>query len=255
MTKMKAGVQLYTLREHIKTYEDTDRTFAFLNDMGANVIQISGIGPIPPEKVAELVKKYNMDVCVTHTAFDRIADDTEAVMKEHEMIGCDCIGVGSMPDKYRSSVEGVREFIKITGKAGEKLAGRGFKFAYHNHNFEFIPLTGNTNVMDILLEETPPEWFWFTPDIAWMQIAGYEPAEYIKKMKNRVKVLHFKDYTDEDFSFTELGRGIVDLKACYDAAAGMGVPYGVYEQDSGFAENPLKSTGESFEFLSGLLKG
>ena len=33
-----------------------------LADIGINVIQISGIGPIPAEKVAYLVEKYNMDV-------------------------------------------------------------------------------------------------------------------------------------------------------------------------------------------------
>ena len=57
----KIGIQLYTLRDYIKTYEDTEKTFEFVKSLGTNVIQISGIGPIEPEKVAFLVDKYGMD--------------------------------------------------------------------------------------------------------------------------------------------------------------------------------------------------
>ena len=109
MSDIKLGAQLYTLRDYIKNYEDAEKTFAYLDSIGINTVQISGIGPIEPEKVAYLVDKYNMDVCVTHTPFDRMLEDTEAVVREHRMIHCDTLGIGSMPDEYRGSEEGVRE--------------------------------------------------------------------------------------------------------------------------------------------------
>ena len=57
MASIKLGAQLYTLRDYIKTYEDCEATFKYLNSIGINVIQISGIGPIPADKVAYLVEK------------------------------------------------------------------------------------------------------------------------------------------------------------------------------------------------------
>ena len=63
MSDIKLGAQLYTLRDYIKNYEDAEKTFAYLDSIGINTVQISGIGPIEPEKVAYLVDKYNMDVC------------------------------------------------------------------------------------------------------------------------------------------------------------------------------------------------
>ena len=66
MSSIKLGAQLYTLRDYIKTYEDCEETFRYLNNIGINVIQISGIGPIPADKVAYLVEKYNMDVSNSH---------------------------------------------------------------------------------------------------------------------------------------------------------------------------------------------
>jgi len=93
----KIGIQLYTLRDYIQTYEDTEKTFSFVKGLGTNVIQISGIGPIEPEKVAKLVNDFQMDVCVTHKPFDRMLNDLDALAEEHKMINCDTIGLGSMP--------------------------------------------------------------------------------------------------------------------------------------------------------------
>lgn len=153
---IKLGAQLYTLRDYIKTYEDTEKTFAYLNSIGINVIQISGIGPIEPEKVAYLVDKYNMDVCVTHTSFDRMLSDTETVVKEHRMLHCDTLGIGSMPDKYRHSEEGIREFIKITDELGRKLHDMGAQFAYHNHSFEFCKVLRRYAVLSCFSYSLPP---------------------------------------------------------------------------------------------------
>ena len=57
MSEIKIGVQLYTLRDHIQNYEDTDKTLAYLkNELGVDVVQISAIGDFEAEKQAELVK-------------------------------------------------------------------------------------------------------------------------------------------------------------------------------------------------------
>ena len=52
MSDIKLGAQLYTLRDYIQNYEDAEKTFAYLDSLGINTIQISAIGPIAPEKVA-----------------------------------------------------------------------------------------------------------------------------------------------------------------------------------------------------------
>ena len=142
MSDIKLGAQLYTLRDYIQNYEDAEKTFSYLDSIGINTIQISAFGPIEPEKVAYLVDKYSMDVCVTHTSFDRMLSDTEAVVREHKMIHCDTLGVGCMPGEYSGSEEGVREFIKLTGELAKKLRDMGMHFAYHNHAFEFKKYTG-----------------------------------------------------------------------------------------------------------------
>jgi len=183
-------------------------------------------------------------------------NDLDALIDEHLLLGCDSIGVGSMPVSYRGSLEGAKAFIKEAERIGKHMRKRGVRFNYHNHDFEFETYEGR-RIMDVLIEESDPEYVWFVPDVAWIQIAGENPAEYIKKMQNRIKVLHFKDFIiDEDGRrFTEIGLGQCDLKACYKTCVELGVPYIVYEQDSGFAVNPLESTKVSFENMKKIAAG
>ena len=143
---IRLGCQLYTLRDYIQTYEDCEATFSYLNSIGINVIQISAIGPIPADKVAYLIDKYNMDVCVTHINFDRMLNEIDTVMNEHKLYHCDTIGIGSMPDRYRQDEQGIMKFIEDSSAVAHKLSENGFRFAYHNHSFEFFILISHCNI-------------------------------------------------------------------------------------------------------------
>lgn len=234
MAKVKQGIQLYTLRDYIQTADDFDETLAYLKSIGVSVVQISAIGPIPARIQADILEKYEMEVCVTHKNFNDMLTDLDKMIDEHDIIGCDCMGIGSMPNEYRENADTLRDFIKKADDIGRRMLARGKHFAYHNHNFEFEKIEGDKTRMDILLEETDPEVFWFIPDVAWMQVAGVDPAKFLGRMKGRVKVAHFKDYVlDEkgEVKFTTLGKGLVDIPACYRACRDLGIPYAVYEQD------------------------
>lgn len=233
MNAIKLGAQLYTLRDFIKNYEDCEKTFEYLNGIGINVIQISGIGPIPAEKVAYLAEKYGMDVCVTHSSFDRMRNDLDALIKEHKMLGCDTIGLGCMPEEFRKNAQSLGEFIKITSEIGKRLHENGMQFAYHNHAFEFEKLDNGRRIYDMLIEDTKPEEFGFIADTYWYQYGGVNPCDYIRKTAGRMKVCHFKDYkiSDGKPTFAEIGTGNLNLDDIYNACKASGVRYIVIEQD------------------------
>jgi len=253
------GIQLYTLRDYIQTAEDFDKTLERLEKMGVKDVQISAIGDIPAETQAEILKKHGMSVCVTHKGLDRMLTDLDAMIDEHKTIGCDAMGIGAPPENCRGNRGNVRRFIEDTEKIGAKLKENGMTFNYHNHSFEFNRLDDMAcSMMDLLLEETNPETFKFIPDLAWIHYAGADPLEILKKMKGRVKVIHFKDYiidSNKERHFVSLGKGVVDLKACYELACELEMPYIVYEQDNDWTDgDPFKATEESWEYLQSLIK-
>ena len=252
------GIQLYTLRDFIQTAADFDETLARLAAMGVTDVQISAIGDIAAETQAEILKKHGIRVCVTHKSLDRMLNDLPALMQEHMTIGCDAIGLGSCPENYRGSAENARAFIETVRPVAETLAGHGMTFHYHNHDFELRPLpdgSGKT-ILDVFLEESDPALFRFIPDVAWIRYAGADPVEVLRRMKGRVKVLHFKDYVPDGdgLKFVSLGKGVVDLEACFRAAAELEIPYIMYEQDRDWTDgDPFKATEESWAYMRSLL--
>ncbi|HBL40824.1 MAG TPA: sugar phosphate isomerase/epimerase [Ruminococcaceae bacterium] len=254
MKKPTMGIQLYTLRDHIKTAEDFDKTLARLKAMGVTDVQISAIGDIPAQTQKEILDKYGMKVCLTHKPFDRMADDLDNLIAEHKVIDCDAIGLGSANDTFRGNRGNVRRFIRESGEIGKKMKAQGCSFHYHNHAFEFYRLDDmNRCMMDLLLAETDPEVFYFIPDVAWIHYGGADPAEMLRKMKGRIKVIHFKDYIFDEEGvrhFVPLGQGIVNLKACYKVACELEIPYIMYEHDSDWPDDdPFKACEESWKFM------
>lgn len=259
MKKPTMAIQLYTLRDHIKNAEDFDKTLARLSAMGVKDVQISAIGDFSAEEQKKIADKYGMNICITHKSFDWMKEDIEAVMAHHKTLGCDAIGIGSAPEEGRGNSGAVRSFINEAQEIGKKFKENGFTFNYHNHAFEFNKLGDYAHcMMDMLIEETDPELFYFIPDVAWIHYGGQDPVEVLKKLKGRVKVLHFKDYIIDENGyrkFVSLGKGVVNLKECYDIACELEIPYIAFEQDCDWVDDdPFKACEESWEFMQSLLK-
>lgn len=250
---MTLGAQLYTVREFTKTPEDIDQTLRRIRDMGFRTIQISAFGPMDPQKLADLVRELELYVCVTHSPFERMKNDLAALIQEHRMLGCDTIGLGSMPGEYRGSgEEGFRQFLQDVAPIAHQIHEEGLQFAYHNHNFEFARFGGRTG-MDLLFDETAPEEFHFILDTYWLQMGGVNPADYIRRAAGRMKVCHFKDFAVDGFTphFAEIGNGNLDLSECYRACRQAGVKDIVIEQDT-CPGDPFESLAISFANLKKL---
>lgn len=230
------GPQLYTVRDFTQTEEGIENTFRLCHENAYETVQISGFKPIPISDMTGLLKKYDIHVCCTHSPFDRIVNDTDALIEEHKAMDCPVIGLGFMPEKYwgASLAEGIKEFIRDITPAAHKIKKAGLQFAYHNHNLEFQKLDDGRLIMDYLVDDTDPDAFHFIPDTYWLQLGGVNPSDFIReKLHGRVEVCHFKDLAvvDRQAVFAEVGEGNLDLLDCFEACREIGVKAIVIEQD------------------------
>jgi sugar phosphate isomerase/epimerase len=134
---------------------------------------------------------------------------------------------------------------------GKKCRDQGVLFCYHNHAWEFEDREGDTCGMDILAAETDPELVKFCLDVYWIYHGGADPVSFIQAHQERAVYFHFKDGEREPDGkphFLELGRGKVDLKAAYAAAAALNPEWVVYEQDRSDG-SPSESVRVSREYL------
>ena len=81
---MKLGAQFYTLRERNKTPEGLYNSFKRVKEIGYQVVQMSAICQIEAERLKSFSDEFELPITVTHSAYDRIVNDTDALIKELE---------------------------------------------------------------------------------------------------------------------------------------------------------------------------
>ena len=249
---MKIGAQLYTVREFTQTAKDFAATIKKVADMGYEYVQVSAIGPIPAQEVADICKSNGVEIIITHTRPpERIINDIDAVIEEHRIMGANYIGIGSMPDEYRSA-EGIKRFIADFAPAAEKMHAAGMMFMYHNHDFEFEKFGGKL-MMDYLVDDFPK--MGFILDTYWVQAGGADPAAWLKKLAGRVPVIHFKDmaWAGGEQLMAPVMEGNLNWESIFMAAHAAGAKYAMVEQDNCYGADPFMCLKTSLDNLKGAL--
>jgi len=250
MPHPKLTAQLYTVRDFVKTAEEFDVSMRKVREIGYTAVQVSGIGPIPHETVKATVDKYGLTICITHVAFEYLQNDLAAAIAQHRLWECPNVAVGSMPAKYREAGEaGFKAFAKDATEVGRKLADAGFTFSYHNHSFEFVRF-GKRTGLDIIYEESDPRYLQAEIDTYWIQHGGGDPSAWIKRMKNRMPVVHFKDMVMHEGQQTmaEIGEGNLNWPGILAACEEAGVEWYAIEQDR-CLRDPFESLKISYDNL------
>lgn len=252
---MKIGAQLFTVRESCTTLDDFAQTLDRVADIGYTTVQVSGTCAYEADWLAEQLKRTGLTCNLTHYNLDRIRNETDLVVKEHNTFGCKYIGVGSMPNDYRGSAAGVERFVADTAAAAKRIKELGSTFMYHNHSFEYEKAEDGRTYMEMLSDLFAPGEMGFTLDTYWVKHGGYDPVEEIKRLSGRIPCVHFKDMeilTDGTKRFTWVGGGILDFEAIIAALENTGTDYAFIEQDNCWGEDPFVCLKKSYDYLKSL---
>ncbi len=246
MAQTQIGIQLYTLRDYTKTPEDIAKTLAKVKEIGYDAVQLSALGPIENSELVKLLRKNELAVAATHTSWDRLTGEIEAVIEEHKELGCKHVAIGSMPMRP-GNYEDIYHFARIAEQVGQALVEAGLTFSYHNHSFEFAHFDGGTG-LDVIADITNPKYLCFEIDTYWVQHGGGDPAEWIRKFKNRIHVIHFKDMViaDGKQAMCEVGEGNLNWPEIIEACKEADVEWYLVEQDT-CAGDPFESIATSLK--------
>ena len=247
---MKLGAQFYSIRDNTQTPEDLYRAFKEIKSIGYEIVQMSAICDIDPKLLKSYSDEFALPITCTHSSYDRIINDTDALINEHKIYGCPTIGLGYMPNEYHG--DGIYKFIDTLREPLRKIKAAGLDFAYHNHAFEFESVDGKL-IYDILIDELPE--LSFIVDTYWIKYAGYDFVEYVKRLgADRIKNVHFKDMkTDPKGEICPCGEGVIDFAPLIKLCDEMGIENALVEQDN--APDSGNSIGEmkkSYENLKSL---
>ena len=246
------SAQLFTVRANTKTEEDIAETLRRVSEMGYRNVQVSAFGPYRVEFLREELKKNGLTVCATHTAYERIIGETDAVIAEHLALGIPYVGLGM---RKFATEEDVHVFLREILPAAKKIRESGLRFVYHNHHHEFAPLDTGRTPMEIILEETDPELFGLLVDLHWLTAAGVSPTSFMRHHANRINVIHLKDFaldSERNRIFAAVGEGNMDYEEIMAVACEIGVQYAAVEQDNCYGEDPFDCLERSLAYLRGL---
>lgn len=251
---MIVGAQLYTLRDFCKTPDDIRSSLKKVAEIGYTAVQMSGIGAIPYPLFKQYCDENGLDVMLTHNSYDRIVNHTEELIADHDILGCDYIGIGApMPDQADTE-DHYKAFVEGLCKAAEKIHAAGKVFGYHNHHIEFQPIGNMTVPMDYLLA-TFPSHVQFIVDTFWVDYTGRKSADFLKQVAGRIDCVHYKDLLrvekdgKTEITMAPVGEGELDWPAIHQACEQGGTKWIIVEQDSCNGEDPFDCMRRSYQNL------
>lgn len=228
-----------------------------LQALGYDGVEFFNYLDIPAEEMRALTQQIGLEPFSTHPRLHRFFQNLEEEIAYAKTLGVKTLVMPHivMADRNNEYYQKVLEAIPGWKKACDEA---GLALAWHNHDFEFKPYGSYPYLMDAILEENPQ--IGFEIDTCWTSIVNLDTAAYMEKYKDRITMVHFKDYLGvgsdggcNDIAFCALGEGLVDVQAAADKARQIHAQWAIVEQDKHSrdvledAKISLKKLKECFE--------
>jgi len=246
------GIQLWTVKQAL--YKDTLGVLKHLAKSGYK--QIEGfegdLGIFWGMKNTELKKVLDdlgMKMVSTHCNNTQDFERKAAQAAEIGMKYLICPHKGA-----QKSLDNFKRFSEEFNACGEITKKNGLRFAYHNHDYSFVPMEGVVP-QDLMMKSTDPALVDFEMDLYWTRAAGVDPIAYMKKFPNRFKLVHVKDMAVSATGVKEsciVGKGIINYKSLLPQVAAQGVKYYILEQEAYTGTTELDCAKDDAAYLKTL---
>ncbi|GGM37970.1 sugar phosphate isomerase [Paraliobacillus quinghaiensis] len=280
MRKGKIGVQMMMLKgkvEELGVYETMRR----LNQLGYRAVEVSQI-PMTEENVLEFRRAsedFDIEIAALSAPLEpmlpgmggeTLNNNFDKIVSDCKTLNCRYLRIGMLPLNKMSDKNKIMAFINDAEAMAVRLAERGIELYYHTHHIEFQKYDGEY-LLDMMKNNTSK--LGFELDVHWIQRAGENPVKIIEQYRDRIALLHLKDYRigkldvgEEDLKdmgqffgkftnlieFAEVGEGNLDINAVIHAGLKSGAQYFLIEQDDTYGKDSfdcLKISGDNLRKL------
>ncbi|WP_373496065.1 sugar phosphate isomerase/epimerase family protein [Aquiflexum sp.] len=225
------GIITNTVGNEMKA--DYKSTLRELAQIGYKCIEGGVPEGIAPNEYNNLLKGLGLRAVATGSSMGNLKKELDNYLKIAEALGAEYLvcyypWLSSATDLQLPEIMDTVENINEMGK---KVKDAGFRFAWHNHDKEFVEVDGKL-VFDTLMEHTDPEYTTVELDWYWVVKGGYNPEDLFKKYPSRFEIGHVKDMNNNrDGGICCVGQGIIDFKPIFEAAKIGGVKYYIVENE------------------------
>ena len=246
------ALQLWTVRH--EAARDLEGTLRAVAAAGYGAVELAGLHDVAAERLATILRDSGLQPVASHEGIERLRDDLDGVAVRLGTIGCDRVVVPWLPDEDRRTLDDVRVVAGELGAFAERLAAHGLRLGFHNHDVEFAALDGST-VWDTLIDALPPN-VEIELDVYWASVGGRDPVAEIKRLGDRVRLLHMKDRAHgpngEAPRDAPPGEGTLPFERIVEVARTAGVEWYVVEQDEPL--DPIRDIATGYRSLAVLAR-
>lgn len=247
----KFGLQLWTIKDEMP--KDPKGVLKQVAAMGYKQVEsfegeMGMFWGMKNTEFKKLMDDLGMEIISSHCNIDKDFDRKANEAAE--------IGMKYLIDPYVGAQKNIDVFKKVADKFNERGATckrAGLRFAYHNHDYPFVPIDGQLP-MDIMIQYSDPGMVDFEMDIYWVVTAGEDPVKWFQKYPNRFRLSHIKDrkketpLSDKDASCVA-GQGDIDYVKILKAGKKSGLQYYIIEQEHFDGITTLEAAKANADYL------
>ena len=242
----RIGLQLYTVRHELE--RDFEGTLARVATTGYREVELAGYFGKAPADVRAMLDRHGLAAPAAHVSL--APNEWRAALDAAPVIGHRYLVVPWIAAEARRTLDDYKRMAQRFNQAATAARAAGIQFAYHNHDFEFVPMDGRLPY-DVLLAETDPHLVQLEIDLYWITKGGQDPLTYFARWPGRVPLVHVKDSAGPpDHRMVDVGAGTIDWKRIFAQGEQAGIRHCFVEHDA--PANAFASIRASYEYLKRL---
>lgn len=272
MKTLPVAVQVYSVREDAE--RDFKGTMQKLKDIGYDAVELAGLYGMEAAEVRAILDEVGIPAISAHVPFQELMSDLEGTVEKYATIGVKYVAIPYLEEEDRPGQPKFEDNVVKFKEICEACKAKGIMTLYHNHDFEFLKMPDGRYALDYIYDTIPADLLQTEIDTCWVNVAGENPADYIRKYTNRSPVVHLKDFYKEGrpanmyeligtdvkkeeesvgvFEFRPVGSGMQDFPAILAASIDAGAEWVVVEQDQAYERAPMDAVTMSREYLKTL---
>ena len=271
----KFALQLYSVRDALSRENFASR-MKELAEMGYEGVEPAGLYDLTASEMKAACDAAGLKIVSMHIPMTEMLEKPDFYAEYLTTVGCPQAVIPHIQKKCLPGGEDWPAFREQIAFLIEKFTPYGIALAYHNHDFEFDIMPDGRYALDFMYDTFPADKLKTQLDTAWVNVAGIDPAEFIKKYSGRCPTVHLKDFagskdggcpyaligvdgsapTDSgSFEFRPCGYGVQDFPAIIDSALDAQAGWFIVEQDQpSMGKSSLECAQMSIQYLKGLGK-
>lgn len=252
---MQFGIQMYGARPEWQS--DPKSFFERVREFGYGMIEpcfslvegrdMSGFGFIDPQKFIgdylPVIRSLGMTVPSVHIISLDLPADCDRLLALAETIGNTQFVVGCPRELDRQSLDALAASMKL---CADRLAEHGLRLLVHNNPPEVLAKVDGVTAYEYLVRAAGDN-VGFQPDLGWIAAGGEDPEAFLWRNERKVWSIHYKDYDYASSGEAPIGKGDLDLRACFQFARAHGIPQ-IADQDS----DVMTHAANTLRFLASL---